>query len=597
MNNVRHQATEFDNEPARIGQRLVVKLGVSMSLALVPTIFLTFTGPSATFLAGSIAIMGGLIATLWVTDGKTSTPSHLELRAGLLAFSTLLPLIAGASRDEQIWVASLVSAVAVLSIVFLSDLIYALAVVCQVACVMGTRIFCFGSLNVEEAVLLFLVLPMLSVVLRMVYKAWRTAVIEENQLREQIAVLKDVTTRQLGVEEARRRESVIQLHQAQKAESLELFAGSVANSFNNSLMAIIGYAESIKGRATDSKTSDEAAKVEEVAIRAARICKQMLDFARRDSDKKEPVMVGEMIEELATLLEPSIPTNVDLVIKEPDSSVCILASPGQIKQLVNNLILNAIDALPEKNGEIRIESAHYQHGVSRNDVADVEVGHQLLEGEYGRVSVIDNGCGMDEIDLPRIFDPYFTTRDDRNGFGLSIASAIATTNNGAMRVYSTPGKGTKVDVIIPLGALDVTESSTPNVTGMRIGGNLLIVDDDPQVLDAVSKMVEAHGWETTGAENGTTAIKLVRERGDSFSAIILDYSMPDMNGDEVLRKIRADGCETPVVLCTGMPEARYEDVVHQPNAYLRKPYHLRTLQKTIETIVQQLDSLDQSDES
>jgi signal transduction histidine kinase/CheY-like chemotaxis protein len=591
VNAVRNQSSDLDNEPARIGQLLAAKMGALLALTAAPTILLTYPAETRLPLAFSVVILGVVGCGIWLSHERSTHLRHLDFKAWLCTIAVLAPLLISTSRLHSSWVATLITVIASLTFVFASHLWFGLAAVIVTASVAIFRVYKFGTIGVSDSVLIFLVSPMIAGYLRFVYDHWRRMLIDRNKSKQQLAIVMQQSAERLGLEESRRRESVIQLHQAQKSESLELFAGSVANSFNNSLMAIIGYSEAIKRTSNESNISKEAARIEEVAIKASRICKQMLDFAKRDSDKKESHNLHKLLSELALLLETSIPPNIELCVTPGSSSVCALANAGQLKQLIANLILNSVDAIPSnKAGQIRVAAAYFEQKVDFGLKADAEAGNHLLAGEYAMISVSDNGHGIDEVDLPLIFDPYFTTRQGKNGFGLSIAAAIATSHDGAIRVDSTPGQGTVVKVILPLGAESSVQNEEVSSLNLRMVGRLLIVDDDPLVLEAVSKMVEAHGWNTVSAENGAQALKLLKEeREDPFSAIILDYSMPDMNGDEVLKRIRKDGCETPVILCTGMPEASYDDVIHQPEAYLRKPYHLRTLQTTIASVVLKKD--------
>lgn len=367
----------------------------------------------------------------------------------------------------------------------------------------------------------------------------------------------------------------------EKLESLGVLAGGIAHDFNNILTGILGNISLARQFVRDPfKLNDVLEKAEKASVRATDLSRQLLTFAKGGEPFKKAVSVQHAVQESASLVLHG--SNVKCVIDIPDSLHAIEADEGQISQVLHNLIINATQAMP--GGGILTVSA-------RNETMESENGLSLLPGPYIRIAIADEGCGIPENLLSKIFDPYFTTKVTGSGLGLASAHSIISRHNGHIGVSSAPGKGTTFTIHLPSTGENVTtctnEDLTPATSAPK-GGTILVLDDEEIILDLASAMLQEIGYDVETCHNGKEALeryRLAKDAGTPFSAVIMDLTIPGgMGGKEVGELILAYDPDACLIVSSGYSD---DPIISKYNTYgfkgaLAKPYRLAELTKTIQ---------------
>jgi len=334
------------------------------------------------------------------------------------------------------------------------------------------------------------------------------------------------------IAEATLRERERQLWHAQKLESLGILAGGIAHDFNNILAGIMGYADlALRGLPASEPVRADIEVIKKAVQRAADLTRQMLAYSGKGKFVVEPVSLTQNVKDLSRMLEVSISKKA--VLKHnlvPDLPV-IQADASQINQVIMNLIINASEALGEQGGVISISTDTAQ--CNAEDLLAIGFGQDLAEGLYVRLEVADTGCGMDQQTLAKIFDPFFTTKFTGRGLGLAAVQGIVRGHKGAIRVSSEPGRGTTFCVLFPAsGHSTLTVRSDPAATPARSGGMVLVVDDEETIRVSAQRMIERAGLSALTASGGREAIRLFQEHQHEVSCVLLDLTMPDLDGVE-----------------------------------------------------------------
>jgi PAS domain S-box-containing protein len=342
-----------------------------------------------------------------------------------------------------------------------------------------------------------------------------------------------------------------QFHQAQKMEAMGTLAGGIAHDFNNILAAMNGYTELAKMNAGDNPHLQEyLGYVLQAGKRAAALVRQILTFSRKQSaPRREPIQLGDVVEESLKLLRASIPSTIQFKISLAPDALPVLADASQIHQVLMNLGTNAAHAMRGRPGTLEVKLGNFPVD------ADFAAAHiHLPPGPYVLLSVGDTGSGMDQQTLQHMFEPFFTTKapGEGTGLGLAVVHGIMESHEGAVSVYSQPGEGTVFHLYFPAhagaAALATAESaSIPRGQGQRI----LYVDDEAPLAHLGQMSLEQLGYQVEAATNVTEALALVRAEPKRFDLVITDQTMPGMTGTDFagqLLKIRPD---LPIILATG----------------------------------------------
>lgn len=407
---------------------------------------------------------------------------------------------------------------------------------------------------------------------------------DHGRIAEFQGVGQNITERKRAAEERSRLEQ--QMLHAQKMESLGVLAGGVAHDFNNILMAIIGNVDlSLMKIEEASPITANLRNIEKAAMRAADLAKQMLAYSGKGKFVIEKLDLNRLIEKLHPILEPSLPTNAVLILKLHKPLPMIEADANQMRQIVMNLFMNAVEALGENGGEVTISTDDLEQ--DRESLKDALLGEAIAEGRYVLLEVIDTGCGMEKEVLDKVFDPFFTTKFTGRGLGLAAVHGIVRGHKGGIRITSEPGKGSIFQVLLPTSEPPPVEVSVPEQieNGWSGKGRILLVDDEEVVRTVASELLKELGFTPVVAGSGAEAIETFKNNKDLL-AVILDLTMPGMDGEECFRALRGIDPEVKVIMSSGFSE---HEVVQkfageELAGFIQKPYTLKTLKEVMRKV-------------
>ena len=387
------------------------------------------------------------------------------------------------------------------------------------------------------------------------------------------AVGVDVTGRKREEEEYRQLERKLQ--EAQKLESLGVLAGGVAHDFNNLLTGIIGYVSLALQQAPD----DAALRIflnraVESAQRAAELCRQLLACSGRGRFIVGRVDLSQAVRDLGVLLKTSVSRKAVLSFELADALPRILADASQIRQVLLNLVLNASESLGEQAGAVTVRTGRVW--CDRDYLRQSAIDDDLPAGEYVFGEVADTGCGMNAEMQKRIFEPFFTTKFTGRGLGLAAVLGVVRGHHGAIRLASAPGLGTTVRVLFPPAP---EAEAGPAAVPAAAGGVVLFVDDEPALRDLAERALRLADFQVLTASDGREAVEVFRGRAADIRVVVLDLTMPQLNGDEVLHELRRLRPGVRVVLSSGFSEQevsrRFTDGAL--SGFLQKPYRPQEL--------------------
>ena len=384
---------------------------------------------------------------------------------------------------------------------------------------------------------------------------------------------REIEERRVAEEERRNLES--QMQHALRLESMGVLAGGIAHDFNNLLAAIMGYA-SLAGAELPKGTRarDCIEHVLDAARSAGELTQQMLAYSGRGRFVLERLNVTEMIESVVRLLESMISKKAVLRLHLSSELPPIEADAGQVRQVVMNLITNASDALGEESGIIRVSTGLMW--AEDGELPPMEPGRTVPAGLYVYLEVADTGCGMDKETVSKIFDPFFTTKFTGRGLGLAAVLGIVRGHHGSIRVSSDPGAGTTFRVMFP--AMEDWLAKRPGerreLEDWQGEGTVLVVDDEEPLRVLARMILERTGLTVLTAADGRQAVEMFEQHAGEIHAVLLDLTMPGMDGSEVFRQMTNRRPDVKVVLCSGYNEhdATTKLGGQIPAAFLRKPY-------------------------
>ena len=402
------------------------------------------------------------------------------------------------------------------------------------------------------------------------------------------ANVKDLTERKRAEEVQHRLER--QLQQTQKLESLGVLAGGIAHDFNNLLTGILGNASlALPTAAPGSQERESLEQIELAARRAAELTNQMLAYSGKGRFRVERVDLSALVKEMGSLLSVSMSRRATVRYELSSSLPAIVVDATQMRQIVLNLLTNASDALDDGGGAIVLRTG--MKDADRGYLASSYVDDDLPAGRYVFVEVTDTGAGMDAATQARVFDPFFSTKFTGRGLGLAAVLGIVRGHKGAICVSSAPDHGTVMTVLFPAAGDDAPErlDAEPDMFEAWHGtGTALVVDDDDSVRDVAAAILRAHGLTVLTAADGDEALAMYASRGDEIVFVLLDMTMPGLDGASTLRALREAGATVPVVLMSGFAEQEAaRGVAHREiTEFLQKPFRADAL---IEVVAKALD--------
>jgi PAS domain S-box-containing protein len=371
-----------------------------------------------------------------------------------------------------------------------------------------------------------------------------------------------------------------QFRQAQKMEAVGRLAGGIAHDFNNVLTVIQTAAGFLLGElAPDDPRRAEAAEIVDAAVRAARLTRQLLAFSRQQVLQPRSLDLNAVVTGLEPLVRRLVNERISVVSRLGHQLAMVWADPNQLEQVILNLVVNARDAMPD-GGTLRIETSNIVLDDTYPRIRDT-----VHPGPHVLLSVTDTGCGMDEATQARVFDPFFTTKPAGQGTGLGLASVygVMKQSGGHIWVYSEPGKGAAFKLYFPRheGGPDAEpERATRPASRPRsvAGATILLAEDNPAVRSSVRRVLERNQYRVLEAGDGRQALTVLAESDGGIHLVLADMVMPEMDGLELRRHLRAHYPRLPVLLMSGYSEEAITHLGHEPlGPVLEKPFTLEGL--------------------
>ena len=395
------------------------------------------------------------------------------------------------------------------------------------------------------------------------------------RLVNRVALLRDVT-RERRMEE--------QLRQSQKMEAVGRLAGGVAHDFNNVLTVITGRCHFLKQRVGgDSPATRDVTLIHDAALRAAALTRQLLAFSRRQVLEMRVLDVNSVVAQMEKMLRRLIGEDIDLVTVPAQDLGCVRADPGQLEQVLLNLIVNARDAMP-RGGRITIETASVIGGAEDGPAGSPPGPHTVL-------AVSDNGCGMDPETLSHIFEPFFTTkgRDRGTGLGLATVYGIVTQSGGHIAVESEPGRGTVFRIYLP--RVDEPPDALPaSAAGVEARGGretILLTEDAQELRDLAREVLAQRGYQVLAAADGTAALAVAAQHPGPIHLLLTDVVMPRMSGRELAEELTARHPGLKVLYMSGYTDDAVlrHGVLRSAVAFLQKPFGPGVLARKVREIL------------
>ena len=391
--------------------------------------------------------------------------------------------------------------------------------------------------------------------------------------------------------ETARLEMERRLLHAQKLESLGVMAGGIAHDFNNLLTAILGNLDLARqDLPRNSAVLEFLEHALEASHRAADLTRQMLAYAGKARFEPASMDLGATVRVNSRLLRAAIPQTITLNLQTAEGMPRIIADPSQMQQVVMNLITNAAEAIGDQAGVVTLTTgvAHCDVGLLRRSRLEVKP----PPGLYAFVEVADTGCGMNAEIQQRLFDPFFTTKFLGRGLGMSSVLGIVRGHQGAILVDSRPGHGATIRVLFPLDARQASPADGPEApaSAQPVNGHapalrsILVVDDEEPVRRVCARIVEGLGYQAVNAADGEEALQRLAERFGEIDCVVLDLTMPRLDGLSTFRRMQKICPELPVILTSGYPESEpTRKLVGEGLAgFLQKPFLSGVLQAKIE---------------
>jgi two-component system cell cycle sensor histidine kinase/response regulator CckA len=401
-----------------------------------------------------------------------------------------------------------------------------------------------------------------------------------------IVVVPDITDIKRAAEEHERLQAQVQ--HVQKLESLGVLAGGIAHDFNNMLMAILGNADlAMRSLSPVSPAQAFLREIETASRRSADLCRQMLAYSGKGRFVVEPLNLNEVVREMTRMLEVSISKTAVLKFNLAHNLPSVEADATQVRQVLMNLMTNASEAIGERSGSISISTGAMR--CDRGYLTETYLSEPLATGTFVYVEVADTGCGMTPEVKTKIFDPFFTTKFTGRGLGMAAVLGIVRGHKGAIKIYSEPGRGTTIKVLLPASEKLAPRSEGEGDSGgeWRGSGTILVADDDQTVRLVTEEMLRMMGFEVIVAHDGRAALETFRERHAEITCVLLDLTMPHMDGEEAYREMRRVDGDVRVVMTSGYNEQEVTQrfVGKGLAGFIQKPFQFDALRAKLRSVL------------
>jgi signal transduction histidine kinase/CheY-like chemotaxis protein len=395
---------------------------------------------------------------------------------------------------------------------------------------------------------------------------------------------KEIDAHQRAKEQKERLEK--QLLQSQKMEAIGTLAGGIAHDFNNILSAIIGNTELAESNLPEgNEARNNLQKVLTSSFRARDLVQQILTLSREDQgESKKPMLLGGITKEILKLLHATLPATIEIRSDVQQDTGSINASPDQIHRLLMNLCTNGAQAMAENGGVLHVSLANVAF-----DPEEAARHYELEPGKYVKLTITDTGHGLDEATMERIFEPYFTTKEQGKGtgLGLAIVHGIVKNHHAHIKVQSKPGKGTSFQIFFPRIEAPVkfeNHADTPPPKGTE---RVLVVDDEKFIATMLQEMLTSLGYNAVSLTQSLDALSLFRENPDDFDLVITDTTMPGMTGDVLATEMLTVRPDIPIILCTGYSERVSKEQAETMGirSFLEKPIRMKVLADAVRRVL------------
>lgn len=378
------------------------------------------------------------------------------------------------------------------------------------------------------------------------------------------------------------------IRETQRMESLGVLAGGIAHDFNNLLVGILGNAGlALLELSPTNPARSNVEQIEKAAFKSAELCKQMLAYSGKGRYVLSSINLSSLIDEMSHLLEASLPKNVVLKFDCAKELPPIDGDISQIQQVIMNLVINAGEAIDNRSGIVTISTGTIFCDSKYLDKTFIP--DSIPEGTYVYLEVSDTGCGIPPEIREKIFDPFFSTKFTGRGLGLAAVIGIIRGHRGSLKIYSEVGHGTTIKVMLPI----VSEQSNnciitrPRLDQFSGSGTILIVDDEEWVRKVASRTLSRAGYSVITATNGLEAVEIYEKQSDGIDAVLLDMTMPHMDGREAFQELRRINENVAVLLSSGYNE---KDAVNRfagkgLAGFIQKPYHPQELLQMLSTLL------------
>ena len=357
--------------------------------------------------------------------------------------------------------------------------------------------------------------------------------------------------------------------QNEKMAALGQLAGGIAHDFNNHLMSIIGNATMIQKTDDMERIKDYADRIIHISQNAANLTKKILMFSKKESSVNKPVNLKNILDNTYNMMEFILCKEIDLIYSYDANDEFILGDESQLESMIVNMILNSRDAMDNKYGTIKIGT---MDTVIYSDMV-LSHGEIIKPGRYISIYVEDNGSGISEETLLKIFEPYFSTKNKTNGTGLGLSVVFGTvkSHSGYINVISKPNKGTRFELFIP--ALKQNNVSVKKKIVDKDNNIVMLVDDDINVLDVEAEMLEDLGYDIVKFSNPLEALNYYKKESSKVSFSVLDIRMPELSGNELFDQMQLIDENATVIFITGYAQqTEYEELMKRGLSIIEKPF-------------------------
>ncbi len=400
-----------------------------------------------------------------------------------------------------------------------------------------------------------------------------------------VAIARDITRKKRSEEEQEQLQG--RLQQAAKLESLGDLAAGIAHDYNNLLTGMLVHADLTGKEVPDgSPVHDKVRLIERAVERAADLSDQLLAFAGQDEPELETVRLNAVLKDMEPRLRERIPERIVLQFQLKKALPPVDVDPGQLRRVVQRLAANAVEAIGGEPGVITLRTS--QVAASRSYFQGARPSEELPAGNYVFFEVSDSGVGIDEDTRERMFDPFFTTKPVGRGLGLATSLGIVGAHGGGIKVYSEPGRGTTFEVLFPASAKREIEAKPPPDVAWRPAGTVLVVDDEQLVLEVSREILASRGFEVLTAAGGAEAVEVYGQHRGEIVAVVLDMTMPEVDGEEVFRRLRAMDHTARVIMMSGYSKTRVPAQLIELGlgGFLHKPFRPQDLMDKLRELLE-----------